>query len=80
VAAASDCDHLLDRLQNLRTILPVLATELASARRQAAQLRVENRRLIEQLRRARGDGRLRAPESVRRQLTAKPIRHDATRS
>ena len=33
---ASERDHLLDRLQNLRAILPVFAQELASARRQAA--------------------------------------------
>jgi hypothetical protein len=44
-------EHLLERLQNLRKILPVFATELASARRQAAQLRVENKRLVEHVRR-----------------------------
>jgi hypothetical protein len=68
-AARHDRDHLLERLRNLRAILPVLATELASTRRQAARLRVENRRLAEQLRRAQGrDDRARASESVRRQL------------
>ena len=35
-------DRLLDRLQNLRTVVPVLAEELASARREAAALRREN--------------------------------------
>jgi hypothetical protein len=47
----SDRDHLLDRLQNLRTIVPVFAEELATARRQAARLRLENGRLREQVRR-----------------------------
>ncbi|HXD53928.1 MAG TPA: hypothetical protein VN618_04165 [Solirubrobacteraceae bacterium] len=42
-------DLLLDRLTNLRTILPVLAEELASSRRQLGQLRRENRRLRERL-------------------------------
>jgi DNA-binding FadR family transcriptional regulator len=70
--AASDRDQMLERLYNLRTILPVMATELANARRQAAQLRVENRRLVEQLRHAQGDGRARASASVHRQLAAKP--------
>jgi hypothetical protein len=62
-------------LHNLRTILPVLAAELANARRQAAQLRVENRKLAEQLRRTQADGRTRAPASVHRQLASKPARH-----
>jgi hypothetical protein len=56
----TDREHLLDRLQHLRTILPVFAQELASARRQAAALRVENRGLLEEMRRLRqqhgGDG------------------------
>lgn len=46
-----DRDQLLDRLQRLRAILPVFAQELASARRQAAALRVENRGLLEEVRR-----------------------------
>jgi hypothetical protein len=46
----ADRAHLLDRLQSLRTIVPVFAQELASARRQAAQLRMENGRLREQVR------------------------------
>jgi hypothetical protein len=49
-ADAVDRDHLLDRVQSLRTIVPVFAQELACARRQAAQLRVENRQLLEQVR------------------------------
>jgi hypothetical protein len=46
-----DPDQPLDRLRNLRVIVPVFAEELASARRQAAQLRLENGRLVEQVRR-----------------------------
>lgn len=49
----TDRDHLLDRLQHLRTILPVFAQELASARRQTAALRVENRGLLDEVRRLR---------------------------
>jgi hypothetical protein len=45
-----DREYLLDRLQSLRTIVPVFAKELASARRQVARLRQENRRLVEQVR------------------------------
>jgi hypothetical protein len=46
----ADRDLLLDRLQDLRGIVPVFARELASARRQAARLRLENGRLLEQVR------------------------------
>ncbi len=46
---ARERDCLLDRLHNLRVIVPVLAQELASARRQAAHLRRENDRLIKQV-------------------------------
>jgi hypothetical protein len=73
-AARSDREHLLDRLHNLRTIVPVLATELANARRQAAHLGVENRKLTEQLRRAQANGGARAPVSVQRVLSAKLTR------
>jgi hypothetical protein len=52
-AGAIDREHLLDRLQHLRGILPVFAQELASSRRQAASLRVENRGLLEEVRRLR---------------------------
>lgn len=46
-------DYVLDRLHHLRRILPVFAEELASSRRQAAALRVENRGLLEEVRRLR---------------------------
>lgn len=39
----------LERLTRLRRILPVLGEELATARREAARLRVENRRLAERI-------------------------------
>ncbi len=52
-AGATDRDRLLDRLQHLRGILPMFAQELASSRRQAAALRVENRGLLEEVRRLR---------------------------
>lgn len=46
-------EQLLDRLQSLRRALPVLAQEMAAARRQAARLRSDNRKLSEQVRRLR---------------------------
>jgi hypothetical protein len=52
-AGASDRDHLLERLHHLRMILPVFAQELASSRRQAAALRVENHGLVDEVRRLR---------------------------
>jgi hypothetical protein len=54
---------LLGRLQRMRTIVPVFAQELATARRQAAALRVENRKLqerVQQLHRERDAARQRA--------------------
>jgi hypothetical protein len=45
-----DREQLLVRLQNLGTILPVFAEELAGARRQVTRLRLENSRLQEQVR------------------------------
>lgn len=51
VAGELDREHLLDRLMHLRAILPVFAEELASSRRQAAVLRVENRGLLAEVRR-----------------------------
>lgn len=51
--AATEREHLLDRLAHFRTILPAFAAEVASARRQSAALRVENRRLLEEVRRLR---------------------------
>jgi hypothetical protein len=62
---AVDRDHLLDRLHNLRAIVPVFAQELASARRQAAALRIENRKLrerVQQLQRTYGSSHVRARE------------------
>lgn len=50
-AGALDREHLLDRLDRLRAILPAFAEELASSRRQAAALRVENRVLLAEVRR-----------------------------
>jgi hypothetical protein len=50
-AEATDRDQMLDRLQHLRKILPVFAQELASARRHAAQLRRDNRRLLNEVHR-----------------------------
>ncbi len=58
---SQDRDQLLDRLCNLRRVLPVLAEEMAAARRQAAHLRVDNRRLSEQVRELRA--RLEARDS-----------------
>jgi len=46
-------DQLTDRLRSLRRVLPVLAQEMAAARRQAAHLKVDNRRLTEQVRELR---------------------------
>lgn len=46
-------DQLIDRLRSLRRVLPVLAQEMASARRQAARLTIDNRRLTEQVRELR---------------------------
>ena len=43
----------IDRLERLRSVVPVFAQELISARRQAAQLRAENGWLIEQARQMR---------------------------
>jgi len=40
----------IDRLEHLRSVVPVFAQELVSARRQAARLRAENGWLIEQVR------------------------------
>jgi hypothetical protein len=48
-AEAIERDRVLDRLAHLRKILPVFAEEMASARREAARLRAENSRLLEQV-------------------------------
>jgi hypothetical protein len=47
----ADREQLLDRLQHLRGVLSAFAHEAASASRRAARLRVENRRLLEEVRR-----------------------------
>jgi regulator of replication initiation timing len=48
---ALDRDALLDRLHQLRTVLPAFAQELADVRRAAARLRTDNRRLRAEVRR-----------------------------
>jgi hypothetical protein len=48
-------NQLLDRLRSLRRALPVLAQEMAAARRQAAHLRIDNRRLTDQVRELRAE-------------------------
>ena len=53
-------DHLLERLHHLRTIVPVFAQELASAKRQTAHLRAENRRLTQEVRRLQRQRRARS--------------------
>ena len=53
---ARDREQMLERLNNLRAILPIFARELANARREAARLRVQNRRLTEQIEKLRGAG------------------------
>lgn len=40
---------VFDRLARLRTVLPAMGQELATARREVAQLRVENRKLRDRL-------------------------------
>jgi predicted nuclease with TOPRIM domain len=51
---ARDREQLLERLNKLCAILPIFARELANARREAARLRVQNRRLTEQIEKLRG--------------------------
>jgi hypothetical protein len=55
VAQVREREQLTDRLRSLRRVLPVLAQEMASARRQAAHLRLDNRRLTEQVRELRAE-------------------------
>jgi hypothetical protein len=59
VTGVGERDQLLDRLGSLRRVLPVLAQEMAAARRQAAHLRIDNRRLAEQVRELRAELRAR---------------------
>jgi hypothetical protein len=53
-AEAVDRNQLLDRLHQLRTIIPVFAQELAGVRRVADQLRTDNRRLLAEVQRLQG--------------------------
>ena len=48
-------DQLIDRLRSLRRVLPVLAQEMACARRQATRLKIDNRHLTEQVRELRAE-------------------------
>jgi phage shock protein A len=50
---ALERDQMLERIRSLRRVLPVLAQEMAAARRQAARLRTDNRQLTEQVRQLR---------------------------
>jgi chromosome segregation ATPase len=87
-AKASSREDLLERLHSLRTIVPVFAQELASARRQAAALRVENRRLqerVQELHRERDAARrqssdVRPSHSVRASPSVRPARTPASQS
>jgi len=65
-AEAIERDQLLDRLRHLRKILPVFAEEMASARREAARLRVKNSRLLEQVGRLELELAQRTPTSTSR--------------
>jgi hypothetical protein len=46
---AIDERDVIDRLHKLRVLLPAMALETATARREAARLRTENRRLTRRL-------------------------------
>lgn len=46
-----DREQMLDRLQHLRGIVSAFASEATSARKHAARLRLENGRLLEEVRR-----------------------------
>jgi hypothetical protein len=59
-SAAWERDQLIDRLRSLRRVLPALAQEMAAARRQAARLTIDNRRLTEQVRELRAELETRA--------------------
>jgi hypothetical protein len=58
----SEREQLLGRIEGLRTVLPAFAQELVGARRQSAALRVENARLLEEVRRLQ---RLAVPPATR---------------
>jgi hypothetical protein len=55
-AGGLDREHLLDRLNHLRAILPAFAEELASSHRQTAALRNENCGLLAEVRRLQRRG------------------------
>jgi hypothetical protein len=50
---AIDREHLLARLEHLRSVLPVFANELAGDPGETSQLCIENRELLEEVRRVR---------------------------
>ncbi len=62
VRADTDAGELVDRLQKLRKLLPAFAQETASARREAARLRLQNTKLQTRL----------------AELEAPPRQHDTT--
>lgn len=65
-ALIDEREQLTDRLRSLRRMLPVLAQEMAAARRQAAHLRIDNRRLSEQVRELRAQLEARKPRTTAR--------------
>lgn len=73
-AGTLDREHLLDRLDRLRAILPAFAEELASSRRQAAALRVENRGLLAEVRRLQRQSATGGPSSASVNMGSRSIR------
>jgi hypothetical protein len=61
--ATHDAD-VLDRLARLRTILPLIATDLACARRRANDLETQNRRLSQRV--AELESKLASPSQYQR--------------
>jgi uncharacterized protein YPO0396 len=55
-------DQVVDRLARLRSILPLIATDLAAARRRANELEIRNRQLTERV--AELESRLSAPRDT----------------
>jgi predicted nucleic acid-binding Zn-ribbon protein len=62
--ASQNAADALERLTRLRSMLPALGQELADARDEAAQLRIENRKLREQLDRIREDRQTRVANAI----------------
>ncbi len=56
--AVAGTGRVEERVENLRTVVPVFAHELVVARREAAALRRENARLLERIRDLQRRGRL----------------------